>query len=124
MTAAAPPAVARPAPRVDVAHALKDAALTALISFALFLPLVGFRTYQNMRNELELETRFPLLLTMVALITAAQLFGALVVAPWRERRKARATPDRGAALAARLSGYVTPFVLTCSLGRPSVAAPD
>jgi len=39
-----------------------------------------------MRNELELETRFPLLLTMVALITAAQLIGSLVIEPWRARR--------------------------------------
>ncbi|MBV8836259.1 MAG: high-affinity branched-chain amino acid ABC transporter permease LivM [Alphaproteobacteria bacterium] len=110
MSVAAREAVAS-APRVDVAAVLKSAAMTALVSFFLFLPLVGFKTIQNMRNELELETRFPLLLTMVALITAAQLFGALVVAPWRERRKARAAPDRAANLATKLSGYVTPFVL-------------
>ena len=35
----------------------------ALVAFALFLPLIGFKTVQNMRNELELETRFPLLFT-------------------------------------------------------------
>ena len=101
----------RAAPRIDVTAVLKGAAITALVSFFLFLPLVGFKTVQNMRNELELETRFPLLLTMVALITAAQLFGALVVAPWRERRKARGPSQRAATLAAKVSGYLTPFVL-------------
>jgi branched-chain amino acid transport system permease protein len=111
MAVAAPEAVASAAPRVDVAAALKGAAMTAAISFLLFLPLIGFKTVQNMRNELELETRFPLLLTMVALITAAQLFGALVVAPWRERRKARPAPEHMATLAAKISGYVTPFIL-------------
>ena len=80
--------VAKPA-RVDVSAALKSAALTAIISFFLFLPLIGFKTVQNMRNELELETRFPLLLAMVALITAAKLLGSLVIEPWRERRAAR-----------------------------------
>ena len=64
-----------------LAAALKDAAITALVTFALFLPLIGFKTVQNMRNELELETRFPLLLVMVALIAAARLFGSLVIAP-------------------------------------------
>ena len=48
--------------RVDVAAALKSAALTAVMSFFLFLPLIGFKTVQNMRNELELDTRIPLLL--------------------------------------------------------------
>ena len=37
----AAPSVAKPA-RVDVAAALKNAALTAIISFFLFLPLIGF----------------------------------------------------------------------------------
>src|SRR5262245_34416965 len=111
MAVAAPEAVASAAPRVDLAAALKGAAMTAVISFLLFLPLIGFKTVQSMRNELGLETRFPLLLPMVALITAAQLFGSLVVAPWRERRKARPTGEHMATLAAKISGYVTPFVL-------------
>src|SRR5215470_8714297 len=111
MAVAAPEAVAGAAPRIDVAAVLKSAGTTALVSFVLFLPLIGFKTVQNMRNELELETRFPLLLTMVALITAARLFGLLVIQPWRERRKARPASERASALAATLSGYLTPFVL-------------
>src|SRR3954452_10555041 len=74
--------VARP----NIARSLRDAAITALIAFALLLPLIGFKTVQNMRNELELETRIPLLLTIVAIITAAKLFGSLVIDPWRQRR--------------------------------------
>ena len=111
MTVVAPQAVVSAAPRVDIAAALKNAAVTALVSFFLFLPLVGFKTVQNMRNELELETRLPLLLSMVALITAAQLFGALVIHPWRERRKARPTAATRFAFASRVSGYLTPFIL-------------
>ena len=57
-------------PRADAGQALKDAVVTALISFALLLLLIGFKTVQNMRNELELETRIPLLLAIVAVITA------------------------------------------------------
>jgi len=97
--------------RVDVAAALKSAALTAIISFFLFLPLIGFQTVQNMRNELELETRFPLLLALVALITAAKLLGSLVIEPWRERRAARpASPHKSAAMSAVINWF-TPFAL-------------
>jgi len=118
VTATAPEAVA--APRLDVAAAIKSASVTALVSFVLFLPLIGFKTVQNMRNELELETRLPLLLTMVALITAAKLLGSLVIAPWRERRKARPTSARTLALAAKISSYVTPFVLGFALLYPVI----
>ncbi|HKS63077.1 MAG TPA: high-affinity branched-chain amino acid ABC transporter permease LivM [Xanthobacteraceae bacterium] len=106
----AAPSVAKPA-RVDVAAALKSAALTAVISFCLFLPLIGFKTVQNMRNELELETRFPLLLTIVALITAAQLLGSLVIEPWRERRAARPASAHGSAAWSAITTWFTPFAL-------------
>jgi hypothetical protein len=53
MTEAAPQA----ASRVDFRRALRDAAFTGLVSLALFTPLVGFNTVQNIRNELVLETR-------------------------------------------------------------------
>src|SRR6478672_527045 len=101
------------APRADIGKALKDAALTALISFALLLPLIGFKTVQNMRNELELETRIPLLLTIVAVITAGRLFGSLVIAPWRERRALRphAEDARLTALKTAFANWFTPFAM-------------
>ena len=106
----AAPSVARPS-RVDVAAALKRAGLTAMMSFFLFLPLIGFQTVQNMRNELELETRFPLLLALVALITAAKLLGSLVIEPWRERRAVRpAFAHKSAAMNAVINWF-TPFAL-------------
>jgi branched-chain amino acid transport system permease protein len=113
MTAAAPPAVARAAPRIDVARALKDAGITALVSFALFLPLIGFKAVQNMRNELELETRFPLLLSIVATITAMRVFGSLVIVPWRERRALNPPPEHPTitALTGAVTSWFTPFAL-------------
>src|ERR1044071_1601104 len=93
MAVAAPDTMARRDVRPNFAGALKDGAITAAIAFALLLPLIGFKTVQNMRNELELETRFPLLLAIVAVITAIRLFGSLVVEPWRERRALRPRPE-------------------------------
>ena len=74
------------AARADVAGALKSAAVAALLAFGLFLPLIGFKTEQSISNELVLEMRWPLLLTFVAIVAAAHLFGSLVVTPWRARR--------------------------------------
>src|SRR5262249_29843022 len=57
--------------------------------FGLFLPFIGFKTVQNMRNELVLETRFPLLLALVAIVAGGRLLVALLIAPWRARRAQR-----------------------------------
>jgi branched-chain amino acid transport system permease protein len=113
MAVAAPDTMARRDVRPNFAGALKDGAITAAIAFALLLPLIGFKTVQNMRNELELETRFPLLLTIVAIITAARLFGLLVIEPRRERR-ALHPPAPNAALTSvksAFANYFTPFAM-------------
>ena len=60
-------------PRIDWAQALKDTALTALVAFGLFLPLIGLETVTNMRNELTLDTRWPLLFTFVAIAAGGRL---------------------------------------------------
>jgi branched-chain amino acid transport system permease protein len=106
-------ALPHPATRPNIAHALKDAAITALVSFALFLPLIGFKTVQNMRNELELETRFPLLLSIVAVIAGTKLLWSLVVEPWRERRALHPAPEsaRVTAFKTAFTEWFTPFAM-------------
>src|ERR1043165_7860750 len=114
MAVAAPDtAVHHAAVRPNFPRAFKDAAITAAISFALLLPLIGFKTVQNMRNELELETRFPLLLTIVAIITVARLFGLLVIEPWRERRALHPPAPNATLTAAKsaFANYFTPFAM-------------
>jgi branched-chain amino acid transport system permease protein len=103
--ATADTALPHPATRPNIARAVKDAAITALVTFALFLPLIGFKTVQNMRNELELETRFPLLLSIVAVIAGTKLIWSLVVEPWRERRALHPPPE-----SARVTAFKTAFV--------------
>jgi branched-chain amino acid transport system permease protein len=78
------------APRADFPRALREAAIAGLIALALFTPLVGFNTVQNIRNELVLETRWPLLATLVLIIAAGRFLQSLLVAPWLARRALRA----------------------------------
>jgi branched-chain amino acid transport system permease protein len=83
--------------RVDFPGALRDAAFTGLVAFGLFLPLIGFQTVTNIRDELVLATRWPLLFAFVA-ITAAGRFGySVALAPWlaaRARRPAKPAVSR------------------------------
>jgi branched-chain amino acid transport system permease protein len=100
------------AARVDVAGALKSAAVAALLAFGLLLPLIGFKTEQSISNELELDTRWPLLLTFAAIVAAAHLFGSLVVTPWRARRATRHAPSESASrLRSALSRRFAPFAI-------------
>src|SRR5215210_9585417 len=99
--------VAPPQPRVDILRALKDAGLTALIALGLLLPLVGFQTVQNIRNELTLETR-PRLLLIFILILATGRFVISLAWPWIKRRAVRRQPI---VVRAPLARWIAPFAL-------------
>ena len=94
-----------------VARALREAAFAGLIAFGLFLPLIGFITVQNIRNELVLETRWPLLVTLVALVAGGRLLHALVIAP-ALARSARRPPS---ALIARLRAFLGRFGIPAAI---------
>jgi branched-chain amino acid transport system permease protein len=72
--------------RVDTVRALRDAAFTGLVTFGLLLPLVGFETITNIRDELTLTTRWPLLAAAVVIAAAGRFFYSFAVDPWRARR--------------------------------------
>jgi branched-chain amino acid transport system permease protein len=112
-----------PASRPDFVHALRAAAVAGLIAFGLFLPLIGFKTVQNISNQLVLETRWPLLFALVAIIAGLRFLQTLVITPWLQRRAARPRPAPTTAtgwraLAAR---WVTPFALGFLIIYPLVA---
>ena len=82
--------------RVDTARALRDASITALIAFGLFLPLIGFETVTNVRNDLILTSRWPLLFAIVAMVALGRLAYSLAIEPWLRDRVLRpraATPQ-------------------------------
>lgn len=75
-----------PGLRVDTVRAIRDAGITALLAFGLFLPLVGFQTVTDVRNDLILVTRWPLLLAVVAVVGIGRLAYSLAVEPWLGQR--------------------------------------
>src|SRR5215468_12299868 len=83
------PQASAPAAHVDIVRILRDTAITALIAFGLLLPLIGFNTVQNIHNELVLETRWPLLAVLVAIIAAGRFLHAIFIAPALARRALR-----------------------------------
>jgi branched-chain amino acid transport system permease protein len=101
------------ASRVDVFRALRQTAITALIAFGLLLPLIGFNTVQNIHNEIVLETRWPLLAAMVAIIAAGRFLHAIFVAPWLARRAVRRRHKEAehAAGRGRITRLLVPFTL-------------
>ncbi len=96
--------------RVDLVRALRDAGITALLAFGLFLPLIGFQTIQNIDNRLVLTTRWPLLVWFVALVAAGRLFYSVVIVPWAARRRALAT-HRPLTLPRSFTRWFTPFAI-------------
>jgi branched-chain amino acid transport system permease protein len=94
-----------------VRDALRDTALTALIAFGLFLPLVGFETITDIRDVLTVTTRWQLLFALVGSIAAVRFVYLIAVAP-RFERGARLIPQRVAATAANiLRNWFIPFAV-------------
>jgi branched-chain amino acid transport system permease protein len=105
----------------DLAGALRAAALAGLIAFGLFLPLIGFNTVQNIRNDLVLETRWPLLTALVALVAAGRFLQMLVIAPALARRARRPPSVRVERLRTVLGRFGTPAVITFVIVYPVAA---
>src|SRR5712692_6955124 len=104
--------------RPNLRRALRETAVTALLAFGLFLPLIGFITVKNIRNELVLETRWLLLIAFVAIIAGLRFLHLVVVAPMMAER-AR-TPSR-LALPATLPAWAMPAVIGFVLVYPLLA---
>jgi branched-chain amino acid transport system permease protein len=103
--------------RMSLTAALRDTALTAVIAFALFTPLVGFQTIADFRNELVLETRGALLFSLVAVIALGRLSYVLAIEPIMRRRALRPTRAE-APWRAALSRYVVPFAIGVVVAYP------
>ncbi|HEY4821966.1 MAG TPA: high-affinity branched-chain amino acid ABC transporter permease LivM [Xanthobacteraceae bacterium] len=100
-----------------------DAGLTAVLAFFLLLPLIGFRTVQNIRNEIVLETRWQMLFAFVAMAASGRLFYSLVIAPWRERRATQARPPAATVTRLRpiLARWFAPFCIGFVLVYPALS---
>ncbi len=86
-------------------------ASTSLLAFGLFLPLIGFQTITNVRNDLILTTRWPLLFALVAVVGAGRLAYSLLAAPWLEQRTIRRVSATPAPWRAYVGRWFTPFAI-------------
>ncbi len=91
--------------------ALRDAGLTALIAFGVFLPLIGFQTITDIRDVLILTTRWPLLFALVGSIAAIHFIYALMVAPRLEQGGLRLPHQASATAANILRNWFVPFAV-------------
>jgi branched-chain amino acid transport system permease protein len=108
-----------PGMRVDTVRALRDAAVTALLAFGLFLPLIGFQTVTDVRNDLILTTRWPLLFSIVVIVGIGRLAYSLVVEPWlRQRPRLPVAPM--SAWRTQVGKWFTPFAIGFVIAYPAI----
>jgi branched-chain amino acid transport system permease protein len=105
-----------------LSEAIRQAAITGLIAFGVLLPLIGFNTVQNIHNELVLETRWGLLASLVAIITAGRFFYALLAVPRLAQAAAQPQSVSGSApFFARLRRWLAPISLCLLVLYPPIA---
>jgi branched-chain amino acid transport system permease protein len=105
-----------PAPRQPLHGALRDAALSALVSAGLFIPLVGLRTDVSPTGGLFLRTRWQDAAILVALVFAARLAMNL----WHALRPASLPSARRTAFLARIGTWVAPVLLGLAVALPFI----
>jgi branched-chain amino acid transport system permease protein len=108
-----------PVSRVRTARALRDAGVTALLTFGLFLPLVGFETVTNVRNDLILVTRWPLLFSVVAIVGFGRLAYSLVIEPWLRQRTLQPSAH-APAWRTQLGKWFIPFAIGFVVAYPAI----
>ncbi|HET7191460.1 MAG TPA: high-affinity branched-chain amino acid ABC transporter permease LivM [Pseudolabrys sp.] len=106
--------------RVDMIRALRDAAVTALLAFGLFLPLIGFQTVTDFRNNLVLNTRGLLLLAVVIVVFIARLAYSLVIEPWLARRVRRPSIAAIPKWRRQVGKWLVPFAIGFVIFYPAI----
>jgi branched-chain amino acid transport system permease protein len=112
-------AVGAQSERVDFLGALRDAAFTGLVSFGLFLPLIGFQTVTDMGDQLILTTRWPHLLAFVAVTATGRFAYSVALAPWfvsRARKPAKPTSR----WRVHFGKWFTPFAIAFVIAYPVI----
>ena len=108
-----------PTKRVDTVRALRDASVTALLAFGLFLPLVGLQTVTDVRNDLILNTRWSLLFAIVAVVGLGRLTYSLSIEPWLKERALRPAAEP-AAWRAHVGKRIVPFAIGFVIAYPAI----
>jgi branched-chain amino acid transport system permease protein len=106
--------------RVDIVRALRDAVVTASLAFGLFLPLIGFQTITDFRNNLVLNTRGLLLLVVVIAVFIARLAYSLVIEPWLARRVRRPSTAATPKWRLQIGRWFIPFAIGFVIVYPAI----
>jgi branched-chain amino acid transport system permease protein len=105
--------------RVSLTGALRDAAVTALLSFGLLLPLVGFQTITNFQNNLIVVSRMRLLIGLVVFVAIGRFVFSLALSPYLVQRRQRpvAAPSAAREWTRR---WVVPFAIAFVIVYPVI----
>ena len=106
--------------RVDIIRALRDATVTASLAFGLFLPLIGFQTITDFRNNLVLNTRGPLLLVVVIVVFVARLAYSVAIEPWLARRVRRPSTTAIPKWRQQIGKWFVPFAIGFVIVYPAI----
>jgi branched-chain amino acid transport system permease protein len=105
--------------RADTLRALRDAGVTSLLAFGLFLPLIGLQTVTDIRNVLMLTTRWPLLFAVVAVVGVARLAYALAFDSWLKQR-AQKPATASSPWRAHLKNWFITFAIGFVIAYPAI----
>ncbi|HEX5210243.1 MAG TPA: high-affinity branched-chain amino acid ABC transporter permease LivM [Pseudolabrys sp.] len=104
---------------MSLTGALRDSGITALLSFGLLLPLVGFQTVTDFQNNLIVISRTRLLFGLVVFVAIGRLAFSLTLSPYLVQRRQRpvAAPSAAREWTRR---WVVPFAIAFVIFYPAI----
>ena len=104
-------------PEHSVGRGLREAVLAAIVAFLMFVLLIGLNTENDINNNLVLETRWPLLAAIVAVVAVARFLMITVLAPRAAARRVR-TSAKPVAKTSALKRYFVPIGIVLLFAYP------
>jgi branched-chain amino acid transport system permease protein len=119
--AAAPGEIARPPPeQTKLARGLRQGVLAGAVSLAMFAPLSGLQTTENIDNQLILKTRWPLLIIIVIVVAIGRFAMIVFFAPWLAQRRLQVVAVPPVSRWTTMKRYFVPIAIALLVAYPPI----
>ena len=119
--AAAPGEIAPPPPeQTKLARGLRQGVLAGAVSLAMFAPLIGLQTTENIDNQLILKTRWPLLIIIVIVVAIGRFAMIVFFAPWLAQRRLQVVAVPPVSRWTTMKRYFVPIAIALLVAYPPI----
>ncbi|HEY5081056.1 MAG TPA: high-affinity branched-chain amino acid ABC transporter permease LivM [Bauldia sp.] len=109
-----------PPEQTKLARGLRQGVLAGAVSLAMFAPLIGLQTTENIDNQLILKTRWPLLIIIVIVVAIGRFAMIVFFAPWLAQRRLQVVAVPPVSRWTTMKRYFVPIAIALLVAYPPI----